>query len=81
MRAVLLGWKLSHVAFRNVSQRQNATGLSFQPNTLLGYINIIMLLYYIDIVILLYYIDIVILLYYYIILGYIKIFAYVSPSR
>ena len=28
----LLGWKLSQVALHSVSQRQNATGLSFQPN-------------------------------------------------
>ena len=27
-----LGWKLSHVVFRTVSYRQNAIGLSFQPD-------------------------------------------------
>ena len=28
----ILSWKLSHVVFRNVIQRQNTTGLSFQRN-------------------------------------------------
>ena len=29
---MLLGWKLSLVAFCNVNAQQNTTGLSFQPN-------------------------------------------------
>ena len=32
LSAFILGWKLSHVAFRNLNQQQNTTGLSFQPN-------------------------------------------------